>query len=112
MPRILKLKKSMLVLTTALAGGTMFSDGCINLAASLPVCGTVLTFCTPVDQVNLLFPLLETPDFNADASCTIPLGCGGSDIYQNIPAGLPGGDQTEAPSDEQTGTGAGGGGGV
>ena len=112
MRRMMKLKRNLLITTAMFAGGTVFANGCINTVASIPVCGTVLTFCTPVDQLNLIFPLLQTPDFDADPSCTIPLGCAGSDIFQNIPPGLPGGDETPAPSDEQTGTGAGGGGGV
>jgi len=111
MPHARKLRKLMLGATAVLAGGTVLNNGCINTLASVPICGTVLTFCTPVDQLNLMFPLLETPDFNADPSCTIPLGCAGSDIYTNIPAGFPGGDGTLPPEDESQGLGGAGGGG-
>ncbi len=107
-----KLRKLMLGATAILAGGTVLNNGCINTLASIPVCGTVLTFCTPADQLNLMFPLLETPDFNADPSCTIPLGCGPSDIYQNIPDGFPGGEGSVEPQNAQGGgLGQGGGGG-
>jgi len=105
-----------------LAGGTVFQGTCANALFSLPICGAVLTFCTPFDQVNVLFPLLTTPDFNADPSCTIPLGCTGQpnsegdgffDMSGNNP---PGGDEPDEPMDDQGGTlggtGGGGGGGI
>jgi hypothetical protein len=101
-----------------LAGGTVFQGNCANALYSLPICGGILTFCTPTDQLNVLFPLLTTPDFSADPSCTIPLGCGGSDIFDDFPDGFnpPGGDETPPPEDdmggELGGTGGGGGGGV
>ncbi len=104
-----RLKKAMLSLTVLLGGSTVMADGCINTLASINICGTVLTFCTPADQLNLLFPYLETPDFETDPSCTIPLGCAGSDIYQNIPAGFPGGSDINQPTLGSTGTGGGGG---
>jgi hypothetical protein len=111
MTRARKLRKVMLSVTAVLAGGTVLSNGCINTLASIPICGTVLTFCTPVDQLNMMFPLLETPDYDTDPSCTIPLGCGGGDIYQNIPPGFPGGEAPVEPQDESQGIGGGGGGG-
>jgi len=102
--------KAAMSLATILAGGTMF-QGCLNAALSVPVCGTIFTFCTPADQANAIFPILDLPDFNADPSCTIPLGCGDGDIIQNIPPGFPGGDAPEDPEDDQGG-GLGGGGGA
>ena len=74
-------KKNRLALaaTAFLAGGTVLQSNCANALYSLPICGTVLTFCTPSDQLNILFPLLETPDFSTDPTCTIPLGCGAGD---------------------------------
>ena len=103
-------RKITLGLTVLLCGGTVFASGCFNALASTSVCGTILTFCTPVDQINLLFPYLEIPDYRADPSCTIPLGCGEGDVFTNIPPGLPGGDAPDQPSDD-SGGGAGGGGG-
>lgn len=90
------------------AGSSLFANNCINFAASLPICGGVLTFCSPADQINLLWPLLQTPDFNADPSCTIPLGCGDGDLF-DVPPGFPGGDAPAQPSDGQGGIGGGGG---
>jgi len=102
----------MIGLTVVIAGGSLFGSNCINTVASLPICGSVLTFCTPADQLNVLWPLLETPDFDADPSCTIPLGCGDGDLF-DVPDGFPGGDAPDDPSDDQGGGagGAGGGGG-
>lgn len=99
--------------TMLAAGGSLFANNCINMAASLPICGGLLTFCSPVDQINLLWPLLETPDFSADPSCTIPLGCGDGDenFFPDAPAGLPGGGLPDNPEDDQGG-GLGGGGGA
>jgi hypothetical protein len=111
MRRTRKLNRALIGLSVLLGGGTVLSDGCINTIASIPICGTVLTFCTPADQLNLFFPMLEVPDFNSDPSCTIPLGCGGSDIFPNIPAGFPGGGASEEPTNNQGGGGVGGGGG-
>lgn len=107
----MRIKKTLLTMTVMLGGGTVMADGCINTLASINLCGTVLTFCTPADQLNLFLPYLELPDFNADPSCTIPLGCGTSDIYQNIPAGFPGGGNVIQPSNSQTGSTSSGGGG-
>ena len=111
------LTKTLLSVSILLAGGTVLSNGCINTLASLPICGGILTFCTPSDQLNLLYPMLEIPDFNADPSCTIPLGCGGrgsSDLFgpvdPNNPDAGPGGGASDPPSDA-TGGGLGGGGG-
>ena len=84
------------------------ADGCINTLASINLCGTVLTFCTPADQLNLFFPYLSIPDYKSDPSCTIPLGCGPSDVYQNIPAGFPGGGSVNQPTNGQTGSSSGG----
>ncbi len=105
-----KLRKVLIGVSTVLAGGTLLANGCMNTLASLNLCGTVLTFCTPADQLNLFFPMLEVPDFATDPSCTIPLGCGDGDLFGNIPPGFPGGDEPDQPSDDQGG-GAGGGGG-
>jgi hypothetical protein len=86
----------------------------MNTVASLPLCGTLLTWCTPMDQLNLFYPLLQTPDFQTDPSCTIPLGCHGSDIYDQwrnnsgTPnAQSPGGGSSEEPTAPTT-TGGGG----
>lgn len=107
-----RLKKAMLGITVMLGGSTVMADGCINTLASVNLCGTVLTFCTPADQLNLFFPYLQVPDYETDPSCTIPLGCGANDVYQNIPAGFPGGTGINQPTLSQTGnTGGGGGGG-
>lgn len=110
MRRTLRLKKSLLALTIMLGGGTMMAGSCIDTLASVNVCGTVLTFCTPADQLNLFLPYLTIPDYKTDPSCTIPLGCGTSDLYTNIPAGFPGGGNVNQPSNGQTGTGGTGGG--
>lgn len=109
-------KKNRLAMAMAafFAGGTVLQSNCANIAYSLPICGTVLTFCTPTDQLNVLFPLLEIPDFNADPSCTIPLGCGGGDLFApSLPDGFtpPGGTEPQDPADDSSGGGAGGGGG-
>jgi hypothetical protein len=103
-----------LSLSIILAGGTVLGDGCINTLASIPVCGTVLTFCTPRDQLNLMYPMLDLPNFNWDPSCTVPMGCAGSDLYTptqtatNGTFGSPGGSATTPPSLTQTGTTGGG----
>jgi hypothetical protein len=109
------LTKAMLGASLLLAGGTVLGNGCANTIASLPICGSILTFCTPGDQINFLWPWLETPDFSVDPSCTIPYDCGGaaptgSDLFPSIPGG-PGGGSTPAPSDTQGGGATGGGGG-
>lgn len=106
-----RIRKTIVGLSMVLATGTVFNNGCINTLASINVCGTLFTFCTPADQINLLFPYLEVPDFDADPSCTIPLGCGDGDVFTNIPDGFPGGDAPEQPQDAQGGGLGGGGGG-
>ena len=93
------------------AGGTVLSNGCMNTLASLNLCGTVFTFCDPVDQLNLMYPMLEVPDFDSDPSCTIPLGCGDGDVLPPLEGG-PGGDAPDPPSDDQGGGLGGGGGGI
>ena len=106
-----------MALSIALAGGTVLGNGCINWMASVPVCGTVLTFCTPQDQLNLMYPMLDLPNFNWDPSCTFPMGCGQGDLYPSGGAnstgggsnGLPGGGAPDAPSNTSSGTGGGGG---
>lgn len=108
MRKYLKVRKAIMGAVVALSGGAVFDNGCMNTLASINVCGTVLTFCTPTDQLNLLFPYLEVPDFQTDPSCTIPLGCGDGDIYTNIPPGGPGGTAPNQPTDD-TGGGLGGG---
>lgn len=112
-----KRKNVAIAASMMLAGGTVFQGNCANALFSLPICGGVLTFCTPSDQLNILFPLLTTPDFNSDPTCTIPLGCGGGeDNFFNLPEGFnpPGGDQPDEPMDDMGGElgGGGGGGGV
>ena len=118
MRRLVKQKKLAMTATVLLAGGTVFQGTCANALFSLPICGAVLTFCTPGDQINVLWPLLTTPDFDADPTCTIPLGCLGTDENQVgngffDPGGtnLPGGDVPDQPMDDQQGIGGGGGGG-
>lgn len=119
MKRYRLLRKIILSATFAMAGGTVMANGCVNTLASLPICGAVLTFCDSFDQINLLFPYLETPDFRADPSCTIPLGCGAGDVLtvpQNPdPNGpeFPGGGPPDQPADESDppGGNTGGGGG-
>jgi hypothetical protein len=110
MRRHRRIKKALLSLSVMLGGGTVMADGCLNTLASINLCGTVLTFCTPADQLNLFLPYLTLPDFNTDPSCTIPLGCGSGDLYTNIPAGFPGGQPPSEPTNSQSGVGGGGGG--
>lgn len=107
------LKKALLGASVLLAGGTVLSNGCMNTLASINVCGTVFTFCTPGDQLSLLWPYLEIPDYQTDPSCTIPMGCDGSDLFPSIP-GAPGGGASEQPSGGggTGGGGTGGGGGI
>ncbi|MCK6457914.1 MAG: hypothetical protein L6Q92_15470 [Phycisphaerae bacterium] len=105
-----RMYRKVALLAAAVSVGSMFNGNCMNLALSITPCGTIfpLTVCTPVDQVNLLFPLLEIPDFRTDPSCTIPLGCDTSDVLPPLVGGPGGG-----PSDPPTGgTGGGGGGGT
>ncbi|MCB9857566.1 MAG: hypothetical protein H6818_17935 [Phycisphaerales bacterium] len=108
-----KKNRLLLAATAFLAGGTVLQSNCANVLYSLPICGTVLTFCTPFDQLNVLFPLLETPDFKTDPTCTIPLGCvSGGDGTFFEPGASPGGDLPNEPeNDSGGGTGGGGGGG-
>ncbi len=84
----------------------LFGGTCIT---SINLCGTVFTFCEPVDQLNLMFPYLEMPDYGTDPSCTIPLGCGDGDVLPPL-EGSPGGGTPDAPTDNQGGFGSGGGG--
>jgi len=85
---------------------------CIALSAGCNLCGTVFTFCTPTDQLNLMFPILEYPDYYSDPSCTIPLGCSNGDLFPPLENG-PGGNPSDQPSDEQGGgLGGGAGGGI
>ena len=107
------LRRKLLGLTVLAAGGSMFANNCINTVASLPICGAVLTFCTPNDQIRVLYPLLETPDFSSDPSCTIPLGCGEGDdnFFGGGGIGGVGGDAPDEPADDQGGGLGGGGGG-
>lgn len=110
MQRHKMLQKTLLGLSALLAGGTMLGNGCMNTIASLPICGGVLTFCTPQDQLNLLYPLLDVPNYGWDPSCTVPLGCGGSDLYPpdgGTDSGNPGGDASDQPTDESEGIGGG-----
>jgi len=112
-----KMKRLATMASLCVAGGTLMQGNCFNALASLPICGGILTFCTPNDQLNVLFPLLTTPDFSADPTCTIPLGCQGGNNNNGgqffDPEGTrpPGGTQPEEPQDESDGLGGGGGGG-
>lgn len=106
------LTKVLMTTTVVLGGGAVLGNGCMNTLASIPICGTVLTFCTPADQINMLWPYLEVPDFRTDPSCTIPYGCGeqgASDLFPPLEGG-PGGGASDPPSDDEGG-GIGGGGG-
>jgi len=60
-----------------LSGGMLYQNGCLNALYSIQICGVVLpaTVCTPEDQLLLVFPFLEVPDFEIDPTCTIPFGC-------------------------------------
>ena len=107
MKRARLIQKMAIFASIALAGGTAFSNGCVNTIASVPWCGGVLTWCTPADQLNLLYPLLEIPDYSIDPSCTIPYGCGEGDLFAGD---LPGGDAPDEPEDDQGGGAAGEGG--
>lgn len=111
------LKKALLGASVLLAGGTVLGNGCMNTLASINLCGTVFTFCTPGDQLSMFWPYLEVPDYRTDPSCTIPMGCGGqpggeggTDLFPTIP-GAPGGSGSEPPTDDQGGGVGGGGGG-
>lgn len=106
-----RIHRIVLTVSSILAGGTVLDNGCFNTLASINVCGTLLTFCTPSDQINALYPYLTVPDYSIDQSCTLPMGCGAGDMYTNIPPGIPGGDAPEEPSDNQGGGTGGGGGG-
>ena len=59
MKRKKRLTRVLLSLGCVLGGGTMMANGCMNALASFPICGTLLTFCTPTDQLNLFFPLVK-----------------------------------------------------
>jgi len=114
-----KMKRLATMASLCVAGGTLMQGNCANALFSLPICGGILTFCTPNDQLNVLFPLLTTPDFDADPTCTIPLGCGGNNnaggqFFDPTGENPPGGGAPEEPMDESDGIGggAGGGGGI
>lgn len=113
----LRKTRSKLALAAAvMGGGLLLNNGCLNLALSITPCGTIvpLTVCTPVDQLNLIFPYLQIPDFHTDPSCTIPFGCGdqgASDLFPTIPGG-PGGGASDPPTGGTGGGGGGGGGGA
>jgi len=107
-------RKILVGVSALLAGGTVLDANCMNTVASIPICGTILPRCTPYDQLAATYPMLQTPDYTADPSCTIPLACGNTDIYSDIPDDYPfGGEGSEQPSDSTQGigsTGTGGGG--
>ncbi|MCG8409541.1 MAG: hypothetical protein MI923_30415 [Phycisphaerales bacterium] len=109
-------RKTLVGMSMLLAGGTVLANGCINTVASLPICGGVVQFCTPDDQLLLFLPVLEFPDFNVDPACTIPGACGDAGSFDNGPGGIfPGGGDPDPPDDPEdpfTGGGGGGGGGV
>ncbi len=112
MKRARLIRKMAMVATIALAGGTAFGNGCINTVASVPWCGGLFTWCDPSDQLNLFYPMLETPDFGTDPSCTIPYGCGDGDLFPVADdQQFPGGGAPEEPADAQGGGAAGEGGG-
>jgi len=100
--------KSKKILLTLLVGGTLLGSGCFNTLTSINLCGTVFPWCSPTDQINLFYPVLNTPDYNTDPSCTTPLGCSDSDIYQNTD-GFPGGSGSNAPTEDRRGFSGGGG---
>ena len=102
----------MLGVSVLFAGGTVLSTSCMNTVASIPLCGTVFHWCTPADQLNLFLPVIDVPDYDTDPSCTLPMGCGAGDLYNDIPPGFPGGSGVVQPTDDQGGgPGADGGGG-
>lgn len=103
-------RKIMLGTSLLLAGGIV--PGCMNTLANINVCGTIFTFCTPADQINLMFPYLDYPDYNADPSCTIPLGCGDGDVLPPLVGGPGGGAPDQPQNDQGGGLGGGGGGGI
>jgi hypothetical protein len=107
------LSKALVSMSAVLAGGMVLGDGCMSTLATTNLCGTVFPWCTPADQLNLMWPILDIPDYSADPSCTIPLGCGSGDLFygegDHIPDNFPGGDEPVDPEDDQTGTGGGGG---
>ena len=89
----MKIKHKILLLCTIIV---LLVCGCTNFLASTMLCGSVLTFCEPSDQISLFFPILEFPDYDADPSCSIPLNCGDGGV---LPPGGLGGGPPEAPSD-------------
>lgn len=115
MRRYKLMRKTIVSVSILLAGGTVLSNGCINTIASLPICGGVLTTCTPEDQLLLFLPVLEFPDFSVDPACTIPGACGDAGSFDPGDNGIfPGGEDPqdpEEPEDPFSGGGAGGGGG-
>ena len=111
------------MVATMLAGGTVLANGgWMNALLSVSPCGTILAGCSTGDWLNFIYPYLDIPDYAADPSCTIPLGCGGnassgggSDLFPGIPGF--GGGASEQPQDTGGGGiggggGAGGGGGI
>ncbi|MEE8170731.1 MAG: hypothetical protein V3T70_09300, partial [Phycisphaerae bacterium] len=74
MKRIARFYRKSLLLAV-FGGGVMYATGCTNFLFSINVCGTVLLNCTPEDQLLLVFPFLDVPDFDIDPTCTIPTGC-------------------------------------
>jgi len=103
------------MVATMLAGGTVLANGgCMNTLLSISPCGTILAGCTGGDWLNFIFPYLDTPDYNADPSCTIPLACGGNaggtDLFPQVP-GFGGGGSEQPQNNGGGGIGGGGGGG-
>lgn len=59
------------------AAASLYQFGCLAGLRSFNPCGTVLSenFCTP-QQFERLFGNFFTPNFDVDATCTIPFNCG------------------------------------
>ncbi len=102
--------KKIILTASILATSTIF--GCIISLSSVNLCGTVFTFCSPADQLNIFYPYLEVPDYNVDPTCTIPYGCDNGFIG-GLEGGPGGGVSTEpANSSDPVGGVTGGGGGI
>ncbi len=57
--------------------GTTFAPGCVETALlAVNPCGTVLENCTPQEWYELIWPIVNAPDYERDPSCSIPYACG------------------------------------
>ncbi len=113
MSKNVKRARKLMIAAAVIGNGVVLGNGCANMLFSISPCGTVVptTICTPADQLNLLFPYLNIPDYRTDPSCTIPFGCGeqgDSDLFP--PSGGPGGGASDPPDQSDSGGGTGGGG--